>query len=146
MSDQVTIGAGTTLQFGPTGVSPVFGAALGKLTGITPAKTKVAKAAIDTFDAPLVNGLPVEDCIPGWIAPGTWQIKLKSVASILTTLNGIIGTPKTWKIIKRDGSGYLFQGYIDEIGEEIPLKETIETSFSIQINGGTVSAFSAVEA
>ena len=145
MADIVTIGSGTTIAYGVTNQTSSYGTPIAKITNFTPSKTTVQKVTIDTFDAVLINGLPVEDCIPGWISPGTYAIKLFSVASIVNTLTGMIGTQHAWKVVKPDLSGYKFEAYIAEVGEEFPLKEGIELTVTMQINKGTVATFATVE-
>jgi hypothetical protein len=144
----VFIGAGSSFSYSTDNGGTYT--PLAKITGFTPAKIKVAKVTTDAFDNATFNGLPQETSIPGWVDPGTYAVKLftdKTVMSTLRGLVGVIGTGSTttkFKVIKSDGSGGVFAGYISELGEEIPLKEGMETMLTIEINAG-VSSFSTAQ-
>src|SRR4051794_1861504 len=122
MPDTIQIGAGTSLSYSTNNGSSYT--ALAKIMGFTPAKVSVAKVPTDSFDNATFNGLPVEDSIPGWVSPGTYGVKLhylKTQFGVLRGLAGVQGTGATttkFKVIKADGSGYVFAGYISELGEE----------------------------
>ena len=138
-----SIGAGTSLAYSATlggSYTPIA-----KIESLTPPKIAVAKVALETFDATLLNSLPVSDSIPGWVDPGTHALKAVFDKTVYSTLRGFVGVVKWWKIITPDGSGYVFQGYIMELGREIPLKELMTADLTIAINGGTVDAFAVTQ-
>lgn len=149
MPETPKIGAGTSLSYSTDNGGTYT--PLAKIIGFTPAKLSVAKVPIDSFDNPTFNGLPVEDQIPGWITPGTYGVKLHYLKTQFGVIRGLVGvqgssgTTTKFKIIKSDGSGYVFAGYIAELGEEIPMKEAMSCDAMLQITGG-VAVFSSTQA
>src|SRR3954464_15395603 len=116
MPDKVKIGAGTSLSYSTnngTSYTP-----LASIIGFTPPKLAVAKVPVDAFDSPTFNGLPVEKSIPGWVSPGTYGVKLHYLKTQYGVLQGLVGvdgdtaTATKFKVIKSDGSGFTFVGYI----------------------------------
>ena len=130
-ADGVQIGAGTSFSFTPTSgsVTP-----MARIVSFTPNKITVAKVALDCFDNALVNGLPVEDCVAGWISPGTYSLKVKSLKTVFATHFSNIGKQGTGVITKANGQIYTFPCYLMEVGDEIPLKEHMEYTITLQLN------------
>jgi hypothetical protein len=135
------IGAGTSFSYSTDGGSTYN--VIARITKFTPAKLTVAKVSNDAMDNTLFNGLPVEDQIPGWVSPGTWGATMFFAKTAFATIRGLTGTQEKWKVIKSDGSGYTFSGYISEISDEVPLKELLSADITVQINGGSVAVFAA---
>lgn len=140
MSTNAKIGFGTTIGYRAVGGTTYTNIA--EITSITPAKIQVAKVNVDRFDSGTFNSLPVSDVIPGWVEPGEWEFKLNYEQAECTTLHGLVGVQKEFKVTKPDTHGYTFTGFIAEMGDEIPLKDKMETTIKVAINGGSVAAFS----
>jgi hypothetical protein len=115
---------------------------LARVQKITPHKTTVAKVDVSGFDAATLNGVPIEDQIPGWISPGEYEVTFfyQAGGSQYSTLQGLIALPLFWIVQKPDGKGYGFQAYINELGDEIAMKDGITVTCKMQINGGSVAA------
>jgi hypothetical protein len=134
------IGAGTVFK--------INGTIITRMMAITPAKVTIAKVPVEAFDNGTLGatGLPVEDSIPGWVSPGTYTVKLYFDKTLWTTILGLRGVAGTsFTLIKSDGSGYSFTGYISEAGDEVPLKEAMTADVTVTINGGTVATYSTAQ-
>lgn len=136
----VNIGFGSALKYSTDGGSTWTTVA--KVSAFTPNKVSVAKVAIDAMDNATFNGLPVEDAIAGWVSPGTYGSTMYYQSAGYSAIHALVGITYKFKVIKSDGSGYVFGGYIAELGEQIPLKEAMMMDFTIQINGAAVPVFS----
>jgi len=139
---QVTV-AGNTTNAGGNGTKiAVTGnvTQLARLQKVTPPKQTVAKVDVSGFDAQTTpNGNPIEDQIPGWITPGEYEFTLyyQKGGSTLAMLNAMLGGTNFWIVNKPDSTGYAFQAYLAEIGDEIPLKEGMTVTVKLQISGGS---------
>ena len=129
------IGFGTALSYstdGGTTYVPLAG-----IKSITPPKKKIGDVPIETMDSATVNGNPATDFIPGWVDVGEVDAKIVFNKTTYSTLTGLVGTAGThFKIIKSDGSGYAFVGYINELGDPTPLKTEMEADVKIKVTGG----------
>lgn len=138
------IGFGSALSFCNT-----FGGTytnIATITKFTPNKTTVSDVEIDAFDGPTnAAGLPMTDSLPGWVTRGEYAVDFYFDKTQYNTLYGNIGAQLFYKVIKSDGSGYVFGGYLKELGEEIPLKEAMTASGIIKINGTNTGAFATTQ-
>lgn len=141
------IGAGTTISYATmTGTSISSYTNLARVQAFKPAEISVAKVPLDAFDNATFNGNPVEDDHPGWVSPGDWGITLYCATNVLNTLRSLVGVDNTpFKVVKSDGSGYTFTGFIDKLSDPIPLKEYMTIDGSIHVNGGNVATFALVQ-
>lgn len=134
-------GTETNAGAGPIAVTGNY-TVLCRLQKITPHKTTVGKVDVSGFDAATINGVPVEDQIPGWVSPGEYEVTFfyQAGGTQYSTLQGLLALPLFWIVQKPDGKGHGFQAYLSELGDEIPLKEGITVTCKMQINGGSVAA------
>jgi hypothetical protein len=107
------------------------------------AEEDVAEVEVDRFDSDVVNNLPIEDVIPGWVKPGEWKIKLHYDKTQSAAVFALLGLQKRWLVTLPDASTYAFKGFIKKPGREIPLKDKMTVEVTIRINGGSVQTFTA---
>jgi hypothetical protein len=77
----IKIGAGTSFAYSTNNGSSYT--TIASIKAFTPNKISVAKADTSAFDNTTFNGNPVESCIPGWVTPGTYNVKLHFAAYAL---------------------------------------------------------------
>ena len=107
--------------------------AIGAITDLKPNKITVAKVEIARNDSPDLFG----EVIPGWKNGGEYDATLVYDKTSYAAINALVGTPLYWKFIRPDGvSSSAFQGFISELGDEVPLKQAMQVMLKITVNGG----------
>ena len=122
-------GFGSTLKHGDTAE---VANAVAKVVKITAPKKTVKTSSYTSMD----DRTSVK--VPGTIEIADCTIELIYTKTQQAALYAIIGVEKYWKIETADGSTITFQGFITDVGQEIPHDGHITGSASIAVTSDPV--------
>jgi hypothetical protein len=92
---------------------------------------EVSVADVKTTHYKTTNG--IHDYTPGWKDGATLEVEKYYVAADESTLRGLLGVKKTWKVVLPDGGNYIFGGFMNKIGGAIPNEDRVTIKFSVKI-------------
>lgn len=131
---------GTTLYYGDVG----GGDPATQLAGIKNF-TSLPRNVADEFETTRVDA-EVSAGVPDMfkyfeadkIDPGTLGVRLGFEGTQATTVYGLIGVKKEWKILFSDGSKLVFDGFVKEVGAELEDKGELMVPIVIRVSGKPV--------
>lgn len=107
----------------------------GGITKITPHKTKVKASKATT----LRSALATEEKIPGNIDEGQCSFTMIFRKGTYNTLRGTLRVNQNWQVLASDsGSTWTFDGFITELGPDVPEDDTVTVDVVIDITGPVV--------
>lgn len=127
------IGYGSTIGYRVVDSGGAY-TTIAELLDITPPKAKVGNVAYGRFDA----DAPYDDKIPGWRDTDDAEFQFVYVAAQANTIFDLLGTKLEWEITKPDDSTWTFTGFINEFGDETPLKDKMSCMVKIAVSGAPV--------
>lgn len=86
------------------------------------------------------TGSTANEYEPGFIEGGTVTVELLYVKAQSTTVAGLLGASKLFKITYADNSAWTFQGYVNGLGDAAPYRGEVTQSMSIKVSGLPVFA------
>jgi hypothetical protein len=135
------IGKGTTIGYAADGTTAGSFTLLAEIKDVGAPKVTIAEAEATHYTSP--NG--AEEFIPGWLNGGEVDIKGNYINSDRTVIEGMLQVMKWWQIILPKqgsevtaGGNWMCRGFIKALGADIPLKEAIQTHFSVKFTGKPV--------
>lgn len=135
-------GAGVTLWYGET--SAVFTAAssgwtkIAKITDITPPDSSMDD--IDNSHAETTNQSRTFQA--GWVDEGELAATIIYDKTVYSTLLGIRGDEKKFRILYSDGSGVGWTGYLKSISNPVDIEGLVTSDIAAKVSG-EVTAISA---
>jgi hypothetical protein len=121
------IGAGTGVFFGPTGASPTFVEVVGA-SDVNFPETVVTDVKNTNYKTPNKT----HDYIPGWQEAGQMEVTTDYLPATETQLRGIVGVRKSWKVVLSDGANFIFEGYVNKVGEKVPNEDKVTQNFGVK--------------
>lgn len=100
-----------------------------EIRDFTPPKLEVADVKNTNHDTAGVT----HSYQPGWIEPGSLELKLVYAGAQHNTLTGFLRTIQWYKITYPNGGTEIFQGYIKAIGRTCPIEDIMETEVTIKL-------------
>lgn len=129
------IGKGTAFSIAAAGTSPTF-TALAEVTDAKLPKVTASPVEIYRYDSPTLYA----ELIPSWLKGGDLELTLVYNKDNSTALRGYLNAACQCKVTYPDGTnGFTYQGVMTEMGEEVPLKDAMTSSFKFQVSGAPVS-------
>jgi hypothetical protein len=128
---------GAVLEYGNTAdhATATAWTAVARAKSITPGK--VSAADIDT--TVLTSPDEAEEVLPGLASNGEFEATVEYDKTATGTLYGFFRTVKAWRLRYADDSGWKFNGYINEIGDdEVVNGEIVTTAIKIKPTGKPV--------
>jgi hypothetical protein len=125
-------------------MSAIIGDSTALLYSAVPATTYTELAGISDLNVPdsVVAAVKntnykttnkVNDYLPGWKEGGSMEVTMDYIPTNLTTLKGMEGVRKSWKILLNDGGNFLFEGFVEKVGVKAPAEGKVTVGFSIKV-------------
>ena len=82
----------------------------------------------------------VHEYIADWKEGGEVTVEANYLSAQMSTVHGMRGQTKTWRITLPDGATETWPGYIKSVGMEIPNEDKVTTRLTIKVAGEPVYA------
>jgi len=122
-------GFGTTIKYAAVGVTP--DTLIAQVMDVSGPSIAVDDVEITNNDSPS----EYKEYVPGLKDGGEVSFDIIYEESQCSTLYGLVGTKKDWRITKPDNSYIGFTGYIKGLGDETPMNDAVKNSITIKITG-----------
>lgn len=103
-------------------------ASLGELLEVKPPKSSIEKVEATNSESP---DNTKEFLSSGWIENDDLEAKLNYLKAQTTTLYGLLGVSKDYKVTLPDSSTFVFTGFLSGLGHATPIKDVITQDITV---------------
>jgi hypothetical protein len=97
---------------------------------------KLPGVTVDEIDIThMTSDNSYKEFAPGWFTADDLTVRANYLKAQTATVDGLVGTSKTWKITLPDTSYWYFTGWLKVVAGEAPLADRITADWTFKITG-----------